>query len=400
AALAGPAPSGSWLVGGGFVPEDRWNHGTLQFFDRIVRSTDQLGERMTMVLHDWLAINGGDVGARAMIASVETLRNDWRGSFRQLMLDMTIDPAMLSWLSGLGSDKRAPNENYAREIMELFCLGADRGAYTEADIREFARAFTGWQADWSADQGLHNHRFNPKRWDAGEKVFFRGTSYEKRGAFDWKGAVGAVIDHPMHPSFVALKLWGAFIPTPPTPATLAELESLYRSGGERLEPLVEAILLHPDLYTGPSVTKSPVTYVAGLLRSRNRGLKEESWSWLLDSAGQAPWYPPNVSGWNEKAWLNTTTFAARWGAITQLVREDPLEEADYKGSTETPEQAVDAALAFWGRPSLSVPHRAALVQHATEAMTTFYWNNAALKRALRQNTLRMLVVAAPDHQVS
>ncbi len=400
ATLAGPAPTCDGLVGGQFAPEDRWNHGTLQFLDRITRSTDQLGERLTMVLHDWLAINAGDVGAKHMLVSINAMRNGWRGSFRQLMLDMTIDPAMLQWLSGLGSDKWSPNENYAREIMELFCLGADRGAYTEADIRELARAFTGWRADWSDALGLHNFRFDANRWDSGEKVFFRGTAHERRGNFDWKDTVNAVIDHPLHPSFVALKLWGAFIPTPPTPVTLAELESLYRSGGERLEPLVEAILLHPDLYNGPSVTKSPVTYVAGMLRARSRGIDDEAWSWMLDSAGQSPWYPPNVSGWNERAWLNTTTYEARWNAASNHINHAPAREEDYEGSTETPEQAVAAALAFWGNPVLTDTHRAVLLQHARDAMTTFYWGNEALQRSMRQNTLRQLVTAAPDHQVS
>ncbi|MBO9532979.1 MAG: DUF1800 family protein [Solirubrobacteraceae bacterium] len=400
AQLVGPAPDGDFLVGGNFAPEDHWGHGHLEWLDRMARSTDQLGERMTLVLHDWLAISASGAESKGVHSYIQLLRSGWRGSFRTLMQDLTVHPAMLEWLNGLGSRKGDANENYARELQELFCLGADRGAYTEQDVREFARALTGWTADWSDALGLHNFRFVKNRWDSGIKTFYAGKAYEKKGAFGTTDAVNAVIDHPMHPSYVALRLWGAFIPTAPTAQTLAELEALYRSSGEQLQPLVRAILLHPDLYNGPSMTKSPATYVAGLLRSRSMGIDTEAWTWICGQAGQMLWYPPNVSGWNERAWLNTTTYDARWSAATTIVNDWRVEEAAYVGSTETPDQAVDAALAFWGNPFVSTAHRAALLQHATQSMQTSYWNNARAQRAMRQNTLRMLVVAAPDHQVS
>lgn len=401
ARLEGPAPTGDYLVGGDFAPEDHWGHGHLEWLDRIARSTDQLGERMTLVLHDWLAISAGSVGATEMRSYIGLLRGGWRGSFRQLMLDLTVHPAMLQWLNGLGSAKWSPNENYAREIQELFCLGADRGAYTEQDVREFARAFTGWDADWVENVGLTNYRFDPERWDEDEKVVYAGKPYERRGRFNWRDAVNIVIDHPMHPSYVALRLWAAFIPTAPSAVTLAELEALYRSSGERLEPLVKAILLHPDLYNGPSMTKSPITFVGGLLRARRSGISTDAWTWICDTAGQQLWFPPNVSGWNERAWLNTTTFEARWNGVSQIVYWDgEIPDGHYATSSETPEEAVAAALAYWGDPAITTAHRAALLQHAQQAMQTFYWNDDETKRTMRQYTLRQLVAAAPDHQVS
>ncbi|MDQ8043422.1 MAG: DUF1800 family protein [Solirubrobacteraceae bacterium] len=397
AQLVGPAPSGDFLVGGQFAPADKWGHGHLQWLDRIARSTDQLGERMTLVMHDWIAMSAEKISGDQMIASIGKLRNGWRGSFRQLMQSMTIDPGMLVWLDGLDSESSDPNENYGRELMEMFTLGADRGAYTEDDIRENARALTGWVADWSEARGLYNFRFWPDRWDQTVKVLFGGTTYERRGNFKYNDVVDACIDHPLHPSFVALKLWSAFIPTPPTQQTLDELCALYRSSGEQLLPLVQAILLHPDLYTGPSMTKSPVTYAGGLLRSKRAGIDTDAWTWVCDMMGQFLWYPPNVSGWNERAWLNTTTYEGRWYAAQYFVNDGDV--PTYEGSTETPQQAVDAALAFWGTPVLSSDHRAMLLQHATDAMKTNLWSDAA-RRTLRQQTLRMLVVAAPDFQVS
>jgi hypothetical protein len=400
ATLQGPAPSGDFLVGGQFAPEDRWGHGHLEWLDRMARSTDQLGERMTLILHDWLAISQDGVDAGDMRTSIQLYRDNWRGSFRNLMQQVTVDHAMLNWLNGLWSGKEAPNENYGREVMELFCLGADRGAYTEEDVREMARALTGWVADWSEALGTHNYHFDSSRWDRQEKVLFRGKTYERRGNFNYTDAINAVIDHPLHPSFVALKLWGAFIPTPPTPQTLAELEALYRSGGENLAPLVKAILLHPDLYNGPSVTKSPTTYVAGLLRSRRRGIDDEGWAWMCSQAGQMLWFPPNVSGWNERAWLNTTTYSARWYCASNFINEDEVTQESYEGSSETPAQAVAAALAYWGNPVLTPAHRASLDALSVSAMTTYYWDIEALKRAFRQSALRMLIAASPDFQVS
>lgn len=397
--LEGPAPSGDYLVGGEFAPDDRWGHGHLEWLDRCVRSTDQLSERMALVMHDWIAIALGDVDASKLRPTIHKFRTGWRGSFRQQMLDITVDPAMLIWLNGLGSDRNSPNENYARELMELFCLGADRGAYTEADIREMARALTGWIADWNEAQGLHNFRYDARRWDSGNKTFFAGTPQERTGRFGWRDTVNAVIDHPMHASYVAMRLWAAFIPTAPTPQTLAELEALYRSSGERLEPLVAAILRHPDLYNGPSLTKSPVTYVAGLLRARRRGIDHDGWTWMCSQAGQTLLEPPNVSGWNERGWLNTTTYQARWWCASDCVREDELDWDTYGQTPETPAQAVTSALAFWGNPVISAEHRGALDALSVEAMSTDYWNDQP-RRIMRQYSLRQLVVTAPDYQVS
>ena len=111
----------------------------------MVRTNAPLIERMTLIWHDWFATSNDGVGSqRLMLFQNEMLRRHALGSFRDLLLDVTNDPAMLMWLSGVCNRKGAPNENYARELMELFTLGADRGAYTEDDVREQARALTGW----------------------------------------------------------------------------------------------------------------------------------------------------------------------------------------------------------------------------------------------------------------
>ena len=106
----------------------------------MVRTSRPLVERMTLVWHDWFATSNGGVGSqKLMLKQNKLFRSHALGSFEQLLLDVTRDPAMLLWLNGTDNSKDAPNENYAREMMELFTLGADRGAYTERDVREQAR---------------------------------------------------------------------------------------------------------------------------------------------------------------------------------------------------------------------------------------------------------------------
>ncbi len=132
----------------------------------MVRSDQPLVERMALVFHDWFATSRAGVSKQQqMIDQSNLFRGACFGSFLDLFKAVTIDPAMLQWLNGNENTKNSPNENYGREMMELFSLGADRGAYTEDDIREQARALTGWRNDWSNELGAYNFRFDPKRHD-------------------------------------------------------------------------------------------------------------------------------------------------------------------------------------------------------------------------------------------
>jgi hypothetical protein len=151
---------------------------------------------------------------------------------------------MLIWLSG--NQNGAPNENYARELMELFTLGADRpGGYTETDVREQARALTGWRNDY-ANGTPYNFRFDPSFQDQGSKTIF-GRS----GNFDWRDACRLCVQHPNHASYFVRKLWSYFVRTAPDGATQDALERLYRDEQYAVRPLVESILRHPTL-RGPA----------------------------------------------------------------------------------------------------------------------------------------------------
>lgn len=399
----GPAPTGNYLVGGQLAPADAYGHLHLDFLDRAARGRDQLGERMTLVLHDWFSVSEGAAERKLMPAHFELLRAGWRGSFRDLLLNITQDPAMLLFLDGTANRRGAPNENYARELQELYALGADRGAYTETDVREMARALTGFRNDYSDALGTYNFRFDQGRFDTGTKVIYGGTGWERSGRLGWRDAVNAVVDHPLHPSFVVLKLWSYFVPTAPAAETQTALEALYRRSGERLQPLVEAILLHPDFHQGPAMVKPPIVFVAGLLRARGIGVTTDAWVWMSNNAGQMFASPPNVAGWNDRAWLNTSTHAARWTMVAQVVRWAAATSAGYRGKTESTGEGIDAALAFWGNPSLSPDARRALqaVGSETWAPRTPGDQYGSLENFLaqRQNAMRLLIAASPDFQV-
>jgi uncharacterized protein (DUF1800 family) len=328
-----------------------------------------------------------------MIDQSNLFRSRCFGSFLDLFRAVTVDPAMLQWLNGNENYESAPNENYAREMMELFSLGADRGAYTEDDIREQARALTGWRNDWSGEEGAYNFRFDPSWHDTKNKTVFGRT-----GNWNWEDACRLCVENPLHPSFFVAKLWSYFIPTPPSTSVREGLEGTYVSSGWQIRPVLEAILMSPDLYEGPPMVKPPVVQLATMLRTLGRYVDTGDWVWLCEEAGQRLFWPPNVSGWDDNRWLDTSRMRARWNMVTYALEElsvdawnDPYDE------NETPEQALARAIAGWGSPELRSEHRAELLDLATrsEKLIVAGWQKGPYK-ALRQNALLQLIGVSPD----
>ncbi|WP_051471560.1 DUF1800 domain-containing protein [Patulibacter minatonensis] len=396
-ALTGAAPRDQ--NGGALKPTTTWGHDQLWWLDRMVRSNQPLVERMTLIWHDWFATSNAKVGNTAgMLAQNATMRAGALGSFPDLLQKITQDPAMLVYLDGWDNRKGHVNENYGREVMELFTLGAGRGAYTEQDVREISRAFTGLNFTTNADG-----TFTPT-WTAAQADRASKTIFGRTGTFDWKDACRLLVEHEQHPSFLAAKLWSSFVPTAPDAATLAELVRVYLANDRQVKPVVRAILSHPDLHHGQAMVKPPAVFVAGLLRALNRTIDVDHWAWILDLCGQVLFSPPNVSGWDDTRWMNSATWRGRYTAVAVAV--DPMTLVPWatdvvQSITETPDQAVDRALAFWGNPPVSADARRALVLHAKEAGLT---PTALLYKkpgfALRQNGLRLLVGSSSDAQTS
>ena len=392
ATLHGPAPVDD--DGNPIAPADAWGHDHLWWLDRMVRSDQPLVERMALVLHDWFATSNASVSRQQqMIDQSNLFRAACFGSFLDLFKAVTIDPAMLQWLNGAENTKQAPNENYGREMMELFSLGADRGAYSETDVRENARALTGWRNDWSGELGAYNFRFDPKRHDTGVKTVF-GQS----GNWSWEDSCRLCVEHPLHPSFFVTKLWSYFVPQPPSEETESALIAAYRDGGWAIRPVLEAILMSPDLYLGPPMVKPPVVQLAGMLRALGRGIDTTAWTWLCEEAGQQLFWPPNVSGWDDTRWLDTSRMRARWNTVDYALDDISVDAwNDPYSPTETAEEALARALASWGSPALRDEHRTELLDFGRrcEALVVATWQRGPF-RAMRQNALLQLIGIGPD----
>jgi uncharacterized protein (DUF1800 family) len=393
ATLVGPAPTDQ--DGNPIAPADFWGHDHLWWLDRMVRSNQSLVERIALVLHDWFATsNAGVSHQQQMIDQSWLFRTGGLGSFLDLAINVTRDPAMLQWLNGNENRRNGLNENYARELMELFTLGADRGAYTENDIREAARGLTGWRNDWSSELGSHNFRFDPNRHDNNNKTIFGRT-----GNWNWDDVPRLCLENPLHASFFVEKLWSYFIPQPPSADTRDALVSLYTSSSYAIRPVLEAILMHPDFYLGPPTIKPPVVHLASMLRALGRHIDTDYWTWLSDLAGQFLFWPPNVSGWDDDRWLDTSRMRARWLVSTYALENtyfDPWNGPDYDPN-EAADRALDNALATWDYPPLRVEQQDELLRFSNNAWTEpiASWQRSPY-RAMRHNALQQLIAISPD----
>ncbi len=378
--LVGPAPVTE--KGAPIDPVDVIGHDHLWWLDRMVRTTAPLVERMTLIWHSWFATSNQGVGQQQLMLNQNQLfRTNALGSFATMLSGVTTDPAMLVWLNGNQNVKSSPNENYGREMMELFTLGADRGAYTQTDVHENARALTGWTG--SVTKGVPSaFTFVESRHDEGQKTIFSHT-----GDWGWQDSCNLCLSHPLHPSYFVNKLWSYFVSTPLDQTTSAGLQTLY--SGRQIQPVVEAILMHPAFYTGPRMIKPPVVYNAGLLRMRGEYINNTIWWSLGQSAGQQLFYPPDVGGWDYTRWLNTATFRARWfmAALVQGASTPATSPSD-------PAKLTERVVQFWGFPTVSQPTMNILSAFAKAQLAR---KNAA---PIVETAMRRILATSPDFQTA
>ncbi|HTX29824.1 MAG TPA: DUF1800 family protein [Solirubrobacteraceae bacterium] len=394
ARLIGAAPHND--KGQALDPINTWGDDHCWWLDRMVRSNQQLIERMTLIWHSWFATSEEASNAQLMIRQNRMMRSHALGNFHQLLLDVTKDPAMLLWLNGSSNNKYSPNENYGREMLELFTLGADRG-YDQDDVHQNARALTGWTNDWSQGSGPTNFHFDPTLHDDGVKTIF-GQS----GRFTWVDSCRLAVQHRTHPSFFVNKLWGYLIGTPIPGAEARALERAYVASGFEVRPIVEAILRHPLFYEGPRLVIPPVVFCAGMLRASRQTIVTTDWAWVASLTGQVLFQPPNVSGWNYADWLDTARWAGRLTAVNTALNKRTIDtNSVHYPSGETPSQAVANALRYWGNPTLSPGTRGNLeaFSRRVEHGITATWE-VLRYRELRQNALRALIPMTPEWQTA
>jgi uncharacterized protein (DUF1800 family) len=284
------------------------------WLQRMVRGPRPFQEKMVLFWHGHFA------------TSVEKVRNPyymWRQNelFRRLATDnwQTLlteagkDPAMLIWLDQGQSRQDHPNENYAREVMELFSLG--EGNYTEKDITEGARAFTGWSLDPQTQKFI----FRPRIHDEGQKTFLGHT-----GNFDGDEATAIIVAQPQAAKFITAKLWNYFSGSEPSATWNEKLAAEFRAGGNNFKPFLREMFRSEDFYSADIVrnqVKSPVQWLIGSVRMLECDLPPTLISWgMMRQLGQDLFAPPNVKGWDGGVtWITTNTLLTRYNDAESLV---------------------------------------------------------------------------------
>ncbi|MFN9720065.1 MAG: DUF1800 family protein [Planctomycetota bacterium] len=271
-------------------------------------------EKMTLFWHGHFATGADKVtDPILMLAQNQLLRSMAFGDFSKLLLEISRDPAMLIYLDSATNRKAHPNENYAREIMELFCLG--EGQYTEADIRELARCFTGWEVKRG------EFRFNRFQHDAGRKSFL-GQS----GEFGGEDGVRIVLEQKSAPEFLVSKLIRYFVRDEPAPepALIEPLAEEMRASGMQIRPVVRRILSSRLFFesVGRKV-KSPAELAIGLLRCLSGSTNSFELAEAMQSIGQGLMYPPSVKGWDGgRTWINSSTLLGRSNLVRSLIQNE------------------------------------------------------------------------------
>ncbi len=300
---------------------------------KLVTTRRPLQEKMTLFWHNHFATSAEKVASGpAMHGQIELLRKNATSSFRTILGDISKDPAMLFWLDNQYNVKGKPNENFAREVMELFTLGEGQG-YTEKDIKEAARAFTGWTVTTAATQGDLPRRgaafrFDQRTHDDGAKTVLGQT-----GTFTGDEVIDILCKRPRTSEFIIHKMWEWFAYPDPEPALISRLSQRFRSSGMNVKSLVGDIMRSDEFYSDKAdraIYKNPADFVIPPLRQLGVGrilaqrITAEvdfaprtigavvAGSQAMKQMGMQLLYPPDVSGWPiGQKWISSATMVAR-----------------------------------------------------------------------------------------
>ena len=368
----------------------------------MVRTQAPLVERMTLVWHDWFATSKAGVDRRRlMLRQNALLRRHALGSFEQLAIEITRDPAMLLWLNGDVEPKDDVNENYARELQELFCLGAGRG-YSERDVREMARALTGFRNDWSEGRGPHALPLRPRSChDGGFKRI-----YGKRGRFDWQDGVRLVVAPPPAPRVPRREALGLLHPDAAAAGDGA------RAGADvrRLGPQTCGRCSRRSCATRTSTTRAAGWSSRRSCRPRAccarsaAGSTPTAWSWLCDGGRpDAVRCRRTCPGWDDTPLAGHRDLPrALADGGRDLRAGDRLDPEKRRQLAADPAKLVDQRRRVLGRTPLSRRHprrRSSATPRDAMATANESWERDTYP-VLTENALRMLVAASPDYLTS
>ena len=354
---------------------------------RIINTQRPLEEKMALFWHNLFATAYGKLNhAKAVVNQTNTFRRQGLGSFRNLLLELSRDPAMIFWLDNKDNHRDAPNENYGRELLELFSLGI--GNYTEDDVRACARAFTGWtianaeymsirasrDSVWPHGRLDWQFQYRPEDHDDSPKTFLGHT-----GNFNGTDVIDLICRQPATARFIAGKLYQFFVSDTPNEAAIQLLAGEFQRTEGDIRAVLRLLFLS-DFFRSPAArlarVKSPVELVAGTARLAG-GHRFPEWTLVnlamdVNFMGQEILNPPTVEGWHTgREWIDTGNLVERVNAAALEIgdRRQPGVRAIFDrvralGDTLTPEQFVDACLDGLALYELSDLTRQSLVRHA------------------------------------
>ncbi len=289
--------------------------------DRMLNSPRPLEEKMVLFWHGHFATQEQKIHSyEKMLIQNEMFRTNATANFRDLLLGIAKDPAMIRYLDNVDNVVGAPNENFGREILELFSMGEGRG-YTETDIREASRAFTGWTYHPANE---HEFIFKADDHDYGQKTIF-GQS----GNFGGEEVVDLILEQEVTASFMAPKIYKYFAREDPSTELQLELAAVLRDADYELKPLLKTIFLSRDFYSSASYAtqiKAPIHLLVSTYKKL--GVTEvpgtPNFKYTAQAFGQEPFDPPNVAGWaGGRTWINPATLLERANFAKRLLFPEP-----------------------------------------------------------------------------
>jgi uncharacterized protein (DUF1800 family) len=288
--------------------------------EQMVTSPHPLRERITSFWRDHLVVSVQSFNLIPFIADYEQrLRTHALGNFQELLWSVTTSPAMLLYLNNQQNQAGQINENYSRELMELFTIG--HGAYTESDVQEGARALTGWtiQPGELFLRGNVASRFVPRRHDSGAKTFL---GYE--GPLRAEDVVEILAQHPETARQISTKLWSELAYPEPEPEVIADLAAVFTQSQQDIAALVVAIFEHRQFYSDQayrSRIKSPQYFLVGAMRQLQLSADYSQALQHLQAMGQTLYRAPSVKGWpQQEGWLDSVALLTRLDLAEQLTR--------------------------------------------------------------------------------
>jgi uncharacterized protein (DUF1800 family) len=319
------------------INREQNNELNLNFLDRIVNSKDQMREKMAFFWHGHFASRV--INPRFSKQILNTIRKNALGNFKDLLFEVSQSPAMLNFLNNQQNKKDHPNENFAREVMELFTMG--RGNYTEKDIREGARAFTGWGYD---KDGNFKERKNLH--DDGVKTFLGKT-----GNFTGTDALHIILEQKATAQFITTKIYKFFVNENIDPDIINTLSDNFYHSDYDIKKLMTDIFSSTWFYDQKNIgkkIKSPIELMAGIMRTLPMNIQNpENLIVYQKLLGQMLLYPPNVSGWpNGKSWIDSSTLMVRlqipqiWSGLRPL-EYSPRQDDDIDMGNKSRETAVN-----------------------------------------------------------